>query len=51
MNINGMEVSWGEVLWCDDCEDIMKYDRDSHYWTCPVCENSVRGKDLLEEES
>jgi len=50
MNINGMEVSWGEVLWCDDCEDIMKYDRDSHYWICPACENSIFGKDLLEEE-
>ena len=50
MNINGMEISWGEILWCDDCVEIMNWDRDSHYWTCPACENSVLGKDLLEEE-
>ncbi len=50
MNINGMEVEWGQVLWCEECDEIMKWDRDTYHWTCPRCENSVRGKDLLEEE-
>jgi len=45
-----MEVEWGQVLWCEECDEIMAWDRDTGYWTCPACENSVRGKVLLEEE-
>jgi len=50
MGINGMKVEWGQVLWCVECDEIMNWDRDSHYWGCPGCDNEVYGKDLLEEE-
>lgn len=50
MIIDGMEVEWGEVLWCEDCEEIMDWDRVAHYWTCPSCEKSVFGRDLLESQ-
>jgi len=50
MEVNGMEVEWGQVLWCEDCDEIMNWGRTTGYWTCPVCENSVRGKTLSDEE-
>ena len=45
-----MNVEWGRVLWCEECEEIMKWDKDSGFWTCPNCEESVYGENLLQEE-
>ena len=50
MTINGIQVEWGKVLWCEDCEEIMSWNRDTHFWTCPACEESVFGRDLLEDQ-
>jgi len=36
-----MELAWGRVLWCEDCEEIMKWNRHSRTWTCPACDEQV----------
>ncbi len=50
MQVNGMEVNWGKVLWCEGCDEIMNWDKDSGFWTCPLCEDSVRGRELRLQE-
>lgn len=46
MNVNGNSVSWGPVLWCDDCDQIMKLTQPDGYWICPDCGTSVSGDDV-----
>jgi len=38
-----MSVSWGKVLWCEDCDEIMHWDRHSEIWTCPGCGQKTTG--------
>lgn len=50
MNVYGHNVSWGPVLWCDDCDQIMKLIKSDGYWTCPECGKSVYGQDVDSSE-
>lgn len=36
-----MALSWGPVLWCEDCEEIMKWNRLTRTWSCPACDKEV----------
>lgn len=45
-----MSVFWGKILWCDDCDEIMDWERYSETWTCPACGQQVTDLDTPDYE-
>jgi len=44
-----MGVFWSEVLFHEDCQEFMDWDRDTETWICPICNFEISDDDAEEE--
>ena len=44
-----MGVFWSEVLFHEDCQEFMEWDRYDESWECPVCGYIISNQDAEEE--
>jgi len=44
-----MSVSWSKVLYHNDCNEFMRWDRHDEVWKCPACSFMISDEDAEEE--